>query len=147
MQIEVTTSNEACTNALRLATEPLTFTRQWHCPDILNRCEEAEEASPLRKSCLQERIFRRAHAHSLTEITSDSFYYCNAAASHYNGINTVALLETEEYWIIRFKLAFYKKKKKEVTLVLQCIAKGKDLQKTSGLSAIYEMAVASKNFL
>lgn len=105
----------------------------------------------LKKHLLSEkavcRIFRRAHAHSLTEITSDSFYYCNAAASHYNGINTVALLETEEYWIIRFKLAFYKKKKKEVTLVLQCIAKGKDLQKTSGLSAIYEMAVASKNFL
>lgn len=31
--------------------------------------------------------------------------------------------------------------------MLQCIAKGKDLQKTSRLSAIYEMAVASKNFL
>lgn len=68
-----------------------------------------------------------------------------AAASHNNGINTAILLETAEYWIIRFKLAFYKKK--GVTLMLQCIAKGKDLQKTSRLPAIFEMAVESKNFL
>lgn len=33
-----------------------------------------------------------------------------AAASHNNGINTAILLETAEYRIIRFKLAFYKKK-------------------------------------
>lgn len=31
--------------------------------------------------------------------------------------------------------------------MLQCIAKGKDLQKTSRLPAIFEMAVESKNFL
>lgn len=31
--------------------------------------------------------------------------------------------------------------------MLQCIAKGEDLQKTSRVPAIYEMAIESKNFL
>lgn len=42
-------------------------------------------------------------------IVSDGFCNCNAAAFHNNGINTVVVLETAEYRIIRFKLAVKKK--------------------------------------
>lgn len=78
-----------------------------------------EKESWLRKSFLQG-----AHAHLL--IVSDGFCNCNAAAFHNNGINTVVVLETAEYRIIRFKLAV-KKKGGGVTWMLQCIAEGKDL--------------------
>lgn len=95
VQLEVTTSNEACKNGVRLATEPLTFTCQWHSPDILKRCEGAEKEFWRRKSFLQ-----RAYAHLL--VISNGFCNCNAAAFHNNGINIVAVLETAEYRIIRF---------------------------------------------
>lgn len=100
MQLEVTTSNETCTNSLRLATEPLTSTCQCHSPDISKRCEGAEK-----RILTQKKLSAKS---TCPLITSDGFCNCNAAAFHNNGIKIVAVLETTEYRIINFKLAFKK---------------------------------------